>query len=109
MAGSTLWKVDDPGDWMYVVVRGELVAIVPAKNGVERLPLRRGDVVGEIGLFHGARSADVEVTQDCMLMRLTQENLAHLQKRYPRIGAQIYRNLNHVLADRMARSTARAR
>jgi hypothetical protein len=109
VAGSTLWKVDDPGDWMYVVVHGELVAIVPGKNGVERLPLRRGDVVGEIGLFHGARSADVEVTQDCMLMRLTQENLAHLQKRYPRIGAQIYRNLNHVLADRMARSTARAR
>jgi predicted RND superfamily exporter protein len=108
-AGETLWKADDPGDSMYVVVHGELAAIVPGKDGVERVPLRRGDVVGEIGLFHGARSADVEVTEDCMLLRLTEENLARLQKLYPRVGAQIYRNINHVLADRMARSTARAR
>ncbi|MBW2267351.1 MAG: MMPL family transporter [Deltaproteobacteria bacterium] len=108
-AGEMLWKAADPGDSMYVVVQGELTAIVPGKHGADRVPLRRGDVVGEIGLFHGERSADVEVTQDCMLMRLTQENLARLQKRYPRIGAQVYRNISHVLADRMARSTARVR
>jgi hypothetical protein len=108
-AGTLLWKAESPGDSMYVVVHGELTAVVPGKHGVERLPLRRGDVVGEIGLFHGARSADVEVAQDCMLLRFTQENLAYLQKRYPRIGAQIYRNISHVLADRMALSTARAR
>ena len=40
---------------------------------------------------------------------ITHSNLSRLQRRYPRVGAQIYRNLNHVLADRMARSTERMR
>jgi hypothetical protein len=42
-------------------------------------------------------------------MRLTLENLDRLQRRYPRIGAQLYRNLSHVLAERLALSTARTR
>ncbi len=108
-AGEKLWNAGDPGDAMYVVVHGKLAALVPAGGGVERVPLGRGDVVGEIGLFHGARSADVEVDEECTLMRLTQSNLSRLQRRYPRIGAKLYRNISQVLADRMVRTTARAR
>ncbi len=94
---------------MFVVIDGRLSVTVPAKDGSLEVPLGRGEVVGEVGFFHGKRSADVRVAEPTTLLRLTHENLARLQKRYPRIGAQIYRNLNHVLAERLARSTARTR
>jgi hydrophobe/amphiphile efflux-3 (HAE3) family protein len=108
-AGYKLFRTGEQGDDMFVVIHGTLSAAVPAKDGIAKIPVERGDVLGEIGFFHGKRTADVETTTDCTLLRLTQENTARLQRRYPRIGAQIYRNLNHVLADRMARSTERMR
>jgi hypothetical protein len=42
-------------------------------------------------------------------MRLIVENLERLQRRHPRIGAQLYRNVSHVLAERLALSIARVR
>lgn len=108
-AGYRLFRTGDEGDDMFVVVHGRMSVAVPAKGGISHVPLVRGDIVGEVGFFHGKRTADVETNEDTTLLRLTQANLARLQHRYPRIGAQIYRNLNHVLADRMARSTARMR
>ena len=91
---------------MFVVIHGEMVATLPGKAGSVRVELERGDVVG---LFHGHRSADVDTMSDVTLMRLTLGNLDRLQRRYPRIGAQLCRNLSHVLAERLALSTARAR
>jgi len=108
-AGYPLFRAGDSGDDMFVIVHGRLVATVPVKDGVTQVPLERGEIVGEIGFFHGRRTADVQADSECTLLLLTQSNLARLQRRYPRIGAQIYRNLSHVLADRMARSTARMR
>jgi hydrophobe/amphiphile efflux-3 (HAE3) family protein len=108
-AGHKLIRTGDAGGEMFVVIHGTMVATVPAKAGSVRVDLARGDVVGEVGLFHGRRTADVDTASDVTLMRLTLENLERLQRRYPRIGAQLYRNLTHVLADRLALSTARAR
>jgi len=108
-AGYQLTRTGEEAEDMFVVIEGRLLVTVPAKDGSMEVPLGRGDVVGEVGFFHGKRSADVRVAETATLLCLTHENLARLQKRYPRIGAQIYRNLNHVLADRLARSTARTR
>jgi len=44
---------------------------------------------------------------DVRLLRLTQDDLSRLKRRYPRIGAQIYANLSQVLADRLASLTKR--
>ncbi len=71
--------------------------------------MRRGEVVGDVGLFHGNRTSDVEVKEDARLLRLTNEALERLRRRYPRIGAQIYRNLSVLLAERVAVSTERMR
>jgi hypothetical protein len=108
-AGYQLFRTGETGDDMFVVIHGHLDVTVPAKEGVTRIPLERGEIVGEVGFFHGRRTADVETGSEATLLRLTQANLGRLQHRYPKIGAQIYRNLNHVLADRMARSTERMR
>ena len=71
--------------------------------------LKRGDIVGEVALFHGKRTADVEAVTDVRLLRLTHWDLERIRRRYPRTGAQLYRNLSRILADRVASTTAKVR
>jgi CRP-like cAMP-binding protein len=71
--------------------------------------LGRGDVAGEVGLYHGKRTADVDAATDVRLLRLTRANLDRLLRRYPRIGGRVIWNLSQVLAARMALVTERGR
>ena len=65
--------------------------------------------MGDVGFFHGKRTADVDTETEVTLLRLTKANMERLRRRYPRIGAQLYRNLSQLLADRVAVATERAR
>ncbi|MCP4038263.1 MAG: MMPL family transporter, partial [bacterium] len=106
--GRQVMKNGAAGDEMYVVIDGELKASV--YRGDREVLLRthaRGDVVGEVALFHGTRTADVTATTDVRLLRITQRDFENIQRRHPRIGAQLYANLNRVLAYRMAEITTR--
>ena len=108
--GHSLFRVGEPGDEAFVVIDGTMAASVPTENGDLHLnDMRRGDVVGEVALFYGSRTADVRVTEDVRLLRLTNADLDRLKRRYPRIGAQLYKNLSLILAERLARSTERMR
>jgi CRP-like cAMP-binding protein len=109
-AGQRLIRTGDAGAEMYVVIEGELRASVDGKEGPVHLSThRRGDVIGEVGLFYASRTADVDVVEDARLLKLDQESLERLRRRSPRIAAQVHRNLNQVLADRLARATDRLR
>jgi CRP-like cAMP-binding protein len=93
---------------MFVVLDGELVASLERDGRRRELSrMHRGDTVGEVALFHGARTADVDVAVDARLLRFGDEDLARLARRYPRTAAKVYRNLNHVIARRVV-NTARA-
>jgi CRP-like cAMP-binding protein len=95
---------------MYVVVDGELRASIAGREGPIHLTThRRGDTVGEVGLFHATRTADVDVVEDARLLRLTQESLERLRRRSPKIAAQVNWNLNEILAERVAKMTDRLR
>jgi CRP-like cAMP-binding protein len=98
------------GEEMYVVIDGQLRAYVQGESGPVELTVHgRGDVVGEVGLFYARRTADVEAVSDARLLRLTQESLERLARRYPRIAARVHRNLNETLAARLAKLTTRLR
>ena len=57
--GELVFEYGDRADRVYVVSAGELMAVVPGKEGTAR-QIGPGDLVGEYGLFeHGARSATV--------------------------------------------------
>lgn len=102
----SLFRVGEAGDEMYVVIEGELEASLPREP--ERIVLSRmgrGECVGEVALFHGKRTADVTTLSEVRLLRLTDSDLERLRRRYPRIGARIYRNLSRILAGRVARDT----
>jgi hypothetical protein len=107
-AGHLLMHEGDPGDDMFVVIRGVLAASIE-KEGREA-PLRelqRGDVIGEVAIFFGERTADVRTLTEVRLLRLDRIALTHLANRYPQIAARIYQNLSEVLAARLASVTKR--
>jgi hypothetical protein len=106
--GKRLIRDGDDGNEMYVVIDGRLRASIAGKDGpINVASYGRGDVVGEAGLFYEKRSADVDVTEDCRLLCLTQSNLDRLSRRYPYIANKVFRNLNKVLATRLFTTTHR--
>lgn len=93
---------------MYIVIEGVLVASVAGRSGdVVLREHQRGDIIGEVALFEGRRTADVHAKTAVRLLRLTLHDLERLKRRYPRIGAQLYANLSEVLAGRLASLTRR--
>jgi len=105
-AGRSVFRAGDGFDETYVLIEGELaITIETARGRVELDRAVRGDVVGEVALFHGKRTADVDAVTDVRLLRLTGDNLDRLRRRYPRIGSRVLWNLSQVLAARMAEVT----
>jgi predicted RND superfamily exporter protein len=109
-AGHRLFRAGEKGHQMYVVIDGELCASI-MQNGkrVEFNRMRRGDPVGEIALFHGERTADVDVIEDVRLFSLSPKGLERLEKRSPRIAAILLHNLAGILAHRVASSVTALR
>jgi CRP-like cAMP-binding protein len=91
-----------------VIIEGKLAPSVVGDDGVAVRfgTLSRGDSVGEVGLFHGFRTANVVAESDVRLLRLTRASLERIRRRYPRIAARLYSNLSDILADRVATTTA---
>lgn len=108
-AGTPIFRAGDVGDALCVVIEGELRVTLRTADGrsAEIGRARRGDIVGEVGLYHGKRTADVDAITDVRLLRLDSNNLERLRKRYPRIGAQVLWNLSAVIANRLAHATDR--
>jgi preprotein translocase subunit SecF len=107
-AGTKLISAGDPGGEMFIVVDGELSASIEREN--QRIHLRklsRGDVIGEVGIFFGERTADVRTDTDVRMIRLTQDSLKRFARRHPRIATRLYANLSRVLAERLANVTTR--
>ena len=105
-AGAAVFRKGDAGDEVLVVVDGEMVVSVRADGQtVELSRPRRGDLVGEVALYLGRRTADVDAVTDVRVLRLNKENLMLLRNRYPRIGSRIFWNLSEILAGRLARLT----
>ncbi|NNL65604.1 MAG: MMPL family transporter, partial [Myxococcales bacterium] len=96
-AGTQLFKAVDPLDTLIVVTGGELSMYVEEWGQRVRVArLGRGDVVGHGELFAGPVHLDVETDGPVRMLLFTTATLEGLRRRYPRIGAKIYRNLNRV-------------
>jgi predicted RND superfamily exporter protein len=103
-------RVIKEGDWardMYVIVDGELQAWVD-RDGERRTlsTMGRGAVLGEAGFFGQRRTANVDAMSDARLLRFGSDELERLRVRFPKIAATVFRNLNRIQAERLARTTA---
>jgi CRP-like cAMP-binding protein len=108
--GHRVFSAGDAGSEMYVVIEGQLAASLTTDSGTVRFRTHeRGDAIGEVGLFHGSRTADVTAESNVRLLCLTRESLDRIRRRYPRTGARLFANLSEILADRVASTTERLR
>src|SRR5581483_8435906 len=86
--GEPIVRRGERGDEMYVIIQG--TSDVLLGDGVGRRPiarLRRGDVIGEMGLVrHDERSADVVAASGVEVLAVDERFLRRIQNRYPRIA-----------------------
>ena len=76
-AGSSLFRVGDAGDAMYIIESGRVRITVTDADGREVIlaSLGHGDFFGEMAMLDGhGRSADAAVTEDSRLRVLTRED-----------------------------------
>jgi predicted acylesterase/phospholipase RssA/CRP-like cAMP-binding protein len=72
--GERLFREGDPGDSLYLVVAGRLVASCEDRGGRRRVvgQIRPGETVGEMGLLaHQPRSATVHAVRDSVAIRIS--------------------------------------
>lgn len=107
-AGERIIEIGQPGREMYAVIDGRLQASIEGKDGRVNLDSHtRGDIVGEAGLFFEKRTANVDAVENSRLLCISQNDLDILRRRYPRIAAKVFHNLNKILATRLVHATDR--
>lgn len=106
-AGSRVITEGDYARDMYVIVDGQVEAWVDRHDERKSLStLGRGAVMGEAGYFGQRRTANIDALSNVRLLRFDSQDLERLRLRHPRIAATIFRNLNRIQAERIARMTA---
>ena len=105
--GALVIKEGDIARDMFVIVDGSFEIWVE-RGGEHKVlsTLGRGAVVGEAGYFGQRRTANVQAATPARVLRFDSQDLERLRVRFPRIAATIFRNLNRVQAERIARMTA---
>lgn len=106
-AGSRVITEGDYARDMYVIVDGQVEAWVERHDERKTLStLGRGAVMGEAGYFGQRRTANIDAITPVRLLRFDSQDLERLRLRHPRIAATVFRNLNRIQAERIARMTA---
>jgi predicted acylesterase/phospholipase RssA len=101
--GDWLFRQDDPGDALYLLVRGRLRVWrdLPTEPGEEDVMLgevAQGECVGEAGLLTGQpRSAGVRAVRDSLLVRVDRTSFARIGEHNPALVLR----LAGVVAERM--------
>jgi CRP-like cAMP-binding protein len=105
-AGQKVFHAGESGSGLYVVISGGVRTWVNRREGEVTLGhYQRGECIGEVGFFQGEHSVHCDVEQDARMLRLSNECLEALGRRYPRAAATLHGNLNKTLASRLALRT----
>ncbi len=114
-AGTRLFRQGDVADCMYVVISGVFDAFMdePA-DGCDHhrtgLPKRinrlwMGDVIGEMGpLTSGTRCISVVSAVSGEVLSLSRNQLARIQRLYPRTASRFFNNLSTILTGKLIRA-----
>lgn len=105
-AGGTLFREGEPGEAMFVILRGSLQVVIGHDTAAERTVdiLDRGALVGEMALLLGEpRSATIVARRDSELLRLDRPSFDGLLSRHPRAATELAR----LLGGRLRRTTRR--
>jgi CRP-like cAMP-binding protein len=84
--GEVVFKKGDPGDALYVILRGQVRVVLPSDDGNEALiaTMDDGDFFGELSLIDGQpRSATIIATQPTDTIVLRREGFQDFLKAHP--------------------------
>jgi predicted acylesterase/phospholipase RssA/CRP-like cAMP-binding protein len=105
--GSWLFRENDLGDSLFLIVRGRLQVwregtADEARDGAHLLgELSAGDSVGEVALLAGgSRSASVRAIRDSLLLRMDRQRFERLALAHPALGLELTRQMAIRLRDR---------
>jgi sulfate permease, SulP family len=104
-AGATVLHREDHTRALVFLVSGVLDVEVTDADGARRRvrSLLPGTVVGEVGVYlEGTRSADVVASQDVLVARLAEEELAAVERDDPELATALHRMLARKLAARLS-------
>ena len=88
--GDRLFRQGEPGDSMYIVVAGRLVALCEDASGRRRVvgQVRPGESVGEMGLLATQpRTATVQASRDSVVVRISEQAFQQVIAKHPQIVA----------------------
>jgi hypothetical protein len=99
-AGQTVIREGEPGETMYMIIKGE-VAVLKDQGGGSEIELDRigtSDYFGEMALFEGdVRSATIRTCEESSLLVLHKREFTEIVREYPQIALSICK----VLGDRL--------
>ena len=84
--GEALFRKDDPGTHLYVVLEGSVKIALPGEFGQEALVsiMRKGDFFGELALFDGSpRSASATAMEDTRAALLARDDFLSFLETHP--------------------------
>jgi len=94
--GGVLFQKGDPGEALFVVVRGSMQVVARSRGGEELTlnQLHAGDYLGEIALFDGRkRTADAVADGAAELLSIARRDLLRAIGEHPEIAARIMERL----------------
>lgn len=102
-AGTKVIRRGDVGDCMYVVLSGELEAVVDHGEAQQTLnKIEVGGIFGEVALVaRERRSADVIARTETRLLRLNSDSLQRLQRFSPYLSSQLFLNIASIIGERL--------
>jgi CRP/FNR family cyclic AMP-dependent transcriptional regulator len=106
-AGEYVFKENDMGDTLYIVVKGVVSITRSIMVDVEKniFVANEGTVFGEFSFMDaGERSASALVEQDAELLSLKRSDFDNFAEKYPAIGTKLYTNLMNILVERLRRT-----
>ena len=94
-AGKIIFKENDGGDALYIIVSGSVRIIKEGDQQVVLAILQERDYFGEMALLdREPRSASVEVQKDATLLIINQDDFQRLLLARPQIGFSLLKTLS---------------
>jgi lysophospholipid hydrolase len=104
--GETLFRQDEPGDFLCIVISGRVRVVVRRADGLQSTitELGSGEFVGEMALISGeTRTATVDAVRDTQLAKLTKASFDRFLSKHGKSAVEI---LARKLTERLRDTTA---
>lgn len=103
-ADPILFREGDPGDGMYLLLRGEVEIFKVDRSGAEFLltVLPEGDFLGEMALLEDkARSASARAKKDVLALFITRADYDNLMRSRPEVISKLFLRMMAAVSERL--------